>query len=121
MVFNVKTGWLEAIDSIERLDPKIDIFFYLHLLPPPIPTMDTDNYTPKTDLDLDLELFFSLSHDFLCIAGFDGYFRKINPAFINLMGYTEEELFSHPVRHFVHSLDKVKTAAFVTCFICANK
>ncbi|MGY5851461.1 PAS domain-containing protein [Salegentibacter sp. F14] len=58
--------------------------------------MDTYNTTPKTELDL--EPFFSLSHDFLCIAGFDGYFRKINPAFINLMGYTEEELFSHPIR-----------------------
>ncbi|HSP12156.1 MAG TPA: PAS domain-containing sensor histidine kinase [Salegentibacter sp.] len=70
--------------------------------------METDNYTPKTDLDL--ELFFSLSHDFLCIAGFDGYFRKINPAFIKVMGYTREELFSHPIRHFVHPLDKEKTA-----------
>ena len=70
--------------------------------------METDNYTPKTDLDL--ELFFSLSHDFLCVAGFDGYFRKINPAFINLIGYTEEELFTHPIKHFVHPQDKVKTA-----------
>lgn len=70
--------------------------------------MDTYNSTTKTEHDL--EPFFSLSHDFLCIAGFDGYFRKINPAFINLMGYTEEELFSHPIRHFVHPLDKAKTA-----------
>lgn len=70
--------------------------------------MKTDNYTPKTDLDLDP--FFSLSQDFLCIAGFDGFFRKINPAFIKVMGYTEEELFSHPIRHFVHPLDKVRTA-----------
>ena len=70
--------------------------------------METDNYILQSDLDL--ELFFSLSHDFLCIAGFDGYFRKINPAFIKLMGYTQEELFSHPISHFVHPLDKVNTA-----------
>ncbi len=70
--------------------------------------METDNCTPKTDLDL--EPFFSLSHDFLCIGGFDGYFRKINPAFIKLMGYTREELFDHPISHFVHPLDKVNTA-----------
>ncbi len=70
--------------------------------------MEPDINTPTTDLDL--ELFFSLSHDFLCIAGFDGYFRKINPAFIKVMGYTQEELFSHPIRHFVHPQDKKRTA-----------
>lgn len=70
--------------------------------------METDKYTLKADPDL--ELFFSLSDDFLCIAGFDGYFRKINPAFIKLMGYTQEELFAHPISHFVHPLDKKSTA-----------
>ncbi len=60
--------------------------------------------------DPDLELFFSLSHDFLCIAGFDGYFRKINHEFIKLMGYTQEELFAHPISHFVHPQDKQNTA-----------
>jgi PAS domain S-box-containing protein len=60
--------------------------------------------------EFDLEPFFSLSHDYLCIAGFDGYFRKINPAFIKLMGYTLEELFASPISHFVHPEDKKNTA-----------
>ncbi|WP_282016973.1 sensor histidine kinase [Salegentibacter mishustinae] len=60
--------------------------------------------------ELDLEPFFSLSHDYLCIAGYDGYFRKINPAFVKLMGYTREELFANPISHFVHPEDKKNTA-----------
>lgn len=64
----------------------------------------------KIETELDLEPFFSLSHDYLCIAGFDGYFRKINPAFIKAMGYTREELFSKPIRHFVHPEDRENTA-----------
>ncbi len=70
--------------------------------------MEIDNFDTTTDLDL--EPFFSLSHDYLCIAGFDGYFRKINPAFIKLMGYTQEELFGSPISQFVHPLDKHNTA-----------
>ena len=70
--------------------------------------MEVDNSTTRTELDL--ELFFSHSHDFLCIAGFDGFFRKVNPAFIRLMGYTQEELFAHPIRHFVHPEDLQTTA-----------
>lgn len=62
------------------------------------------------DTDFDLEPFFSLSHDYLCIAGFDGFFRKINPAFIKLMGYTREELFANPISHFVYPQDRKKTA-----------
>ncbi|WP_232764132.1 PAS domain-containing sensor histidine kinase [Salegentibacter salinarum] len=62
------------------------------------------------DNEFDLEPFFSRSHDYLCIAGFDGYFRKINPAFIKLMGYTREELFASPISHFVYPQDKKKTA-----------
>ncbi len=59
-----------------------------------------------------LEPFFDLSPDLLCIAGFDGYFKRINPAVSALLEYTEEELFSRPINDFVHPDDKHITARF---------
>lgn len=46
------------------------------------------------------ENFFELSGDLLCIAGYDGFFRKINPAVSKLLGYTNEELLSKPISEF---------------------
>jgi PAS domain S-box-containing protein len=54
----------------------------------------------------DLELFFDLSPDLLCIAGFDGYFKKINPIVSKTLGYTNEELFARPIDDFVYPEDK---------------
>ncbi|MBA4276040.1 PAS domain-containing sensor histidine kinase [Flavobacterium sp.] len=56
--------------------------------------------------------FFELSPDLLCIAGFDGYFKKINPSVSKLLGYTEEELFSKPISEFIYIDDRNITAAY---------
>ncbi len=52
------------------------------------------------------ELFFELSPDLLCIAGYDGYFKKINPAVSNLLEYSMEELYSRPINDFVYHEDQ---------------
>jgi PAS domain S-box-containing protein len=56
------------------------------------------------------ELLFDLSPDLLCIAGYDGYFKRINPAVSNLLGYTMEELYTRPINDFVYHEDQETTS-----------
>lgn len=57
------------------------------------------------------ERLFQVSLDLLCIAGTDGYFRRLNPAFEKTLGYTPEELKSRPFTDFVHPDDLAATRA----------
>ena len=49
-----------------------------------------------------LEAFFRVSLDFLCVAGTDGFFKRINSSLSDALGYRTEELLSHPFIDFVH-------------------
>lgn len=61
-------------------------------------------------MDFNYELFFQLSPDLLCIAGYDGYFKKINTSVSKVLGYSMEELYARPINDFVHHDDKDLTA-----------
>jgi len=53
--------------------------------------------------------FFSFSPDIICVAGMDGYFKQVNPAMSRLLGYSQDELLSHPISSFTHPDDRLKT------------
>jgi len=63
------------------------------------------------DASVELERFFELSLDLLTVAGFDGYFKRVNPAWTTHLGWTREELLATPTIELVHPEDREATLA----------
>jgi PAS domain S-box-containing protein len=66
----------------------------------------TNNITKEKAARQEQEAIFNLSPDFLCVLKFDGYFSRVNPAFIEKLGYTEEELLKTPYIDLIHPDDQ---------------
>jgi PAS domain S-box-containing protein len=57
------------------------------------------------------EHFFALTSEFFVVVGFDGYARRINPAGVEISGFTLQELLAEPVVSFVHPDDQERALA----------
>lgn len=69
----------------------------------------SNDITIEKAAQMEQQAIFDLSTDFLCILKFDGFFSRVNPAFIDKLGYTEQELLSIPLRDLLHPDDRDKT------------
>jgi PAS domain S-box-containing protein len=54
--------------------------------------------------------FIDLSIDMFCIAGFDGFFKNLNPVWEKVLGFSTEELKAKPYLNFIHPEDRPATA-----------
>lgn len=101
-----KTGEIRDIHSIAEYDEKKQIVFGV-----------VQDITARKKAEEEIKLYFDMSIDLLCIANFDGYFTRINPAWVKLMGWSEEEMYARPFLDFVHEDDKQSTMMAVESLI----
>ncbi|MDH3298798.1 MAG: PAS domain S-box protein [Gemmatimonadota bacterium] len=64
-------------------------------------------------MDYDFEQFFDDSLDLFCIASPDGYFKRLNPSFERILGWSTEQLLSRPFVEFIHPDDVDATVQVV--------
>jgi PAS domain S-box-containing protein len=65
--------------------------------------------TERKKAEEELQRFFNLVPDMVCIASTDGRFLKINPMWEATLGYTEQEILSTPFLDFIHPDDRDPT------------
>jgi len=71
------------------------------------------DFVGRTRAQEQLERFFTMSGDLLSIAGFDGYFTRVNESWHRTLGYTTTEIMSHPVLELVHPDDRDSTSTML--------
>lgn len=59
----------------------------------------------------EVQRFFTISLDLLCIASADGRFVRVNPAWTSVLGWSEAELLARPFLALVHPDDLARTIA----------
>jgi PAS domain S-box-containing protein len=62
----------------------------------------------------EMDQFFTITSDLLCMANTDGYFLRLNPAWERALGYSREELMAKRFLEFVHPDDLMRTKAAIS-------
>ena len=74
-----------------------------------IVTATIRDITARQQAEQEISRLFTLSLDLLCVAGFDGYFKRLNSAWEKTLGFTQVELLEKPYLEFVHPEDRPGT------------
>lgn len=67
------------------------------------------DFEKRQQAEAERDRFFTLSLDLLCIAKTDGYFKRVNPAFVTTLGWSAEEILARPFLELIHPDDRAAT------------
>jgi PAS domain S-box-containing protein len=77
----------------------------------------SNDITTKKTILAEQATIFNLSSDFLGILKLDGFFSRVNPAFNQAIGYTEEEILNIPFIDLIHPDDRELTSKAINADI----
>ena len=63
----------------------------------------------RKKIEIELIQIFDFTPDLICVAGFDGYIKRMNPAGLAILGYSLDEVRSRPIVSFIHHQDRFLT------------
>ena len=76
----------------------------------PAASLELERYRKAAETAVhELDAFFAVSLDMFCFLDFNGYFKRLNPAWERTLGFTREELMARPFIEFVHPDDRERT------------
>ena len=68
----------------------------------------------RKKVETELAQIFNFTPDMICVADFDGYIKRMNPAGLEILGYSLEEICSRPLKSFIHEEDRLQTQEKLT-------
>ncbi|HEX3626355.1 MAG TPA: PAS domain S-box protein [Verrucomicrobiae bacterium] len=108
------TGWRVRKDgsrfwahvTIARIrNPKEELLGFVKV------TRDLTERRHAEEVQEERDRYFDLSRELICVLGFDGYFKNLNPAWKWTLGFSTEEMMARPYMEFVHPDDRAATEA----------
>lgn len=72
-------------------------------------TRDLTERKQAEEVQEERDRYFDLSRELICVLGFDGYFKSLNPAWKWTLGFSNEEMMSRHYTELVHPDDRAAT------------
>lgn len=94
-----KTVWIKVNVALVRNEEGRPLYFISQM---------QDITASRRTLE-ELNRFFRIARDIICVAGMDGYFKRVNPAACELLGYSEPQLLAKPFEEFILPEDRDAT------------